>query len=161
MQTPHQEIIREIVADLLEKMGFSAVVEVSVEEENAYLCMARLEQDQNFLIGQYGVNLAAIQHIVRALLRKKLEDRVAVTVDINDYFSEKRALLEKEAEKAAEEALKDNISVALRPMLPYERKIVHAFLSKNPKIITESTGKGEERKVMVRPRPELVAQSTE
>jgi spoIIIJ-associated protein len=74
-------------------------------------------------------------------------------VDINQYFTEKKQLLEKEAKQALDEALQNNISVALRPMLPYERKIVHAYLSANESVITESVGSGEERKVMVRPKP--------
>lgn len=155
MEKTPQEIIKEIVTELLEKMGFEASVEVTVEEgvEETFLCMARVEQDQNLLIGQYGVNLAAIQHLVRVMLRKKTDARLNVIVDINEYFSEKRALLEQEAEKAAQEVLRDNISVALRPMLPYERKVVHAFLAKNQGVVTESVGAGDARKIMVRPKP--------
>lgn len=156
MEKTHQEIITETVTGLLEKLGFEASVEVIPQEDvpHTFYCKARVGHDQNFLIGQYGVNLAAVQHLVRAVLRKKIEERLNVIVDVNDYFSEKRVLLEKEAEKAAAEALRDNISVALRPMLSYERKIVHSFLFANPKIVTESVGLGAERKIMVSPKPE-------
>ncbi|MBI2439403.1 MAG: hypothetical protein HYV45_02285 [Candidatus Moranbacteria bacterium] len=162
MEKQHEQIIRETIESLLAKMDFLATIEISRKEnEEEYECMIRLEKDQNLLIGQHGVNLSAIQHLVRALLRKKIDDKIMIVVDVNDYFFEKRAVIEKEAEKAAAEALQDKISVALRPMLPHERKIVHFFLSKNPNIITESVGKGDERKVMVRPKPELIVQSTE
>lgn len=156
MVKTHQEIIGETVLGLLQKLGFEAVVEVVPQEgaSGAFFCKARVERDQNFLIGQYGANLAAVQHLVRVMLRKKTEERLNVIVDVNDYFSEKKTLLEKEAGKAAEEALRDNISVALRPMLPYERKIIHSFLFENPKIMTESVGQGDERKIMVSPKPE-------
>lgn len=155
MEKTPQEIIKETVVDLLEKMEFEASVEVTVEKgaEDTFFCMVRVERDQNLLIGQYGVNLAAIQHLVRVMLRKKTPERLNVIVDINDYFSEKRAFLEQEAEKAAQEVLRDNVSIALRSMLPYERKVVHTFLAKNKDVITESVGKGEERKIMVRPKP--------
>lgn len=155
MEKTPQEIIKETVEDLLKKMEFEASVEVTVEkdDEETFLCMARVEHDQNLLIGQYGVNLAAIQHLVRVMLRKKTQERMNVIVDINEYFSEKKVLLEQEAEKAAQEVLRDNISIALRPMLPYERKVVHAFLAKNQGVITESVGAGDARKIMVRPKP--------
>lgn len=151
MGTSHQEIIQEVVEELLQKLGFEASVEVFPQEGpmGAFLCKVRVQQDQNFLIGQYGANLAAVSHLVRVMLRKKTEERINVIVDVNDYFSEKKALLEKEAEKAVEEVLKNNLSVALRPMLPYERKIVHSFLSENPRIATESIGVGDARKIMV------------
>lgn len=156
MKKTSQEIIEETVLGLLEKLGFEASVEVIVQNEiqNSFFCKVRVERDQNFLIGQYGANLAAFQHLVRATLRKKTEERLDIVVDVNDYFSEKKVLLEKEAEKAAEEVLRDNISVALRPMLSYERKIVHSFLFGNPRIVTESVGTGDERKIMVSPKPE-------
>lgn len=155
MEKTHQELIKETVSGLLEKLGFEASVEVSPEDglPNTFFCRARVEQDQHFLIGQYGANLAAVQHLVRVMLRKRTEEKLNVIVDVNDYFAEKKALLEREAEKAAEEALRDNISVALRPMLPYERKIVHSFLFANPKITTESIGQGDGRKIMVSPKP--------
>lgn len=156
MEQDDKTFLRETVTELMQKMGFAAEVEVNEreDEERAYTCMARVREDQNFLIGQYGVNLAAIQHLVRVIVRKKTDEKISVTVDVNDYLSGKRELLEKEAQKAAEEALQNNASVALRPMLPYERKIVHSFLSKNPSIMTESVGRGDQRKIMVSPRPE-------
>ncbi|MFZ2299805.1 MAG: R3H domain-containing nucleic acid-binding protein [Candidatus Moraniibacteriota bacterium] len=155
MAHTHPEIIKDTVAELLEKMGFDASVEMAVEEgaEGAFLCRARVEHDQNLLIGQYGANLAAIQHLVRVMLRKKIAERVNVIVDINDYFAEKRLLLEKEARLAAQEAVRDNAAVTLRPMLPYERKIVHTALAENQEIITESAGAGDARRVVIRPKP--------
>src|SRR3989344_2409134 len=129
MEKTHQKIIEEVVTELLQKMEFDASVTVLAEDgtEDTFLCAVRVTQDQNILIGQYGTNLAAIQHLVRAILHKKIEKRLNVIVDINDYFSQKRALLEQEAGKAAQEALRDSSPVALRPMLAYERKIIHSF----------------------------------
>lgn len=151
MEKTRNQIIEETVAELLKKLDFEASIEVieQKDDSNTFLCSARVEKDQNFLIGQYGANLAAVQHLVRVILRKKIEERVNIIVDVNDYFLEKKVLLEKEAQKAAEEAVRNNISVALRPMLPYERKVVHSFLAQNSNITTESIGIGEGRKVMV------------
>lgn len=155
MEQVNGDIIREIVQTLLKELAFEASVEVTPEkdQEGTFFCMIRVTTDQNLLIGQSGVNLAALQHLVRVMLRKKTGTSLGVTVDVNDYFSEKRAILEQEAERAAQEALRDNALVTLRPMLPYERKVVHAFLSLHTKIMTESIGKGDERRVIVRPKP--------
>ena len=155
MDKTRQGMIRETVAELLEKMGFGASVEVTAEEgdEAAFLCRVRVEQDQNLLIGQYGANLAAIQHIVRVMLRKKTEERLNLIVDINDYFAEKRLSLEKEADRAAQETIRNGAPVTLRPMLPYERKIVHTFLAESKDVATESSGQGDDRRVVIRPKP--------
>jgi spoIIIJ-associated protein len=61
-------------------------------------------------------------------------------------------MLEREADKAIREALESQISVALRPMLPYERKVVHSYISKRSDVVTESIGKGVDRKVLIRPK---------
>lgn len=155
MSISHQETIQSIVRELIEGMGFSATIEITPLEtpQNGFLCSVQVADGQNFLIGQYGMNLAALQHLTRILVRKKLQEKLDIILDINSYFTEKKQLLEKEAVQALEEALQNNVSVALRPMLPYERKIVHAFLSENNSVVTESTGMGEERRVMVRPKP--------
>jgi spoIIIJ-associated protein len=149
--TNFETTIETLVRELLEKMGFQPKVSVR-REDDAYNCRAELLEDQNFLIGQHGVNLAAIQHLVRILARRKTGEKLNVTVDVNDYFSGKKALLEKEAERALEEVVTLNASVALRPMPPYERKVIHSYLAKREEVVTESVGLGEERKILVRPR---------
>ena len=154
-QSNRQETVKTTVQELIESLGFSAVVAVSSQNgpEEAFLCMIEVSDGQNFLIGQYGMNLAALQHLVRILVRKKVGEKVDIVVDVNNYFSDKKQLLEKEAKEALEEALQNNISVTLRPMLPYERKVIHSFLAANESVVTESVGMGEERKVVVRPQP--------
>lgn len=155
MANEPETTLQTIVAEILNRMGFVATVQVTSNEATptSLYCSIKVEEGQNLLIGQYGVNLAALQHVVRVLARRQTGETMEIAVDINDYFAEKRALLEKEAEKAMGEALQNNISVALRPMLPYERKIIHAFLATKPSVTTESVGQGEARKVMIRPHP--------
>ncbi len=140
---------------MLRKMDFIGTVEVIVEEGEVptFWCALSIDKDQHFLIGQYGVNLEALRNVVRALFRKRVADRVNIAVDVNGYLRDKRELLHRDADKAAQEALENNISVALRPMPGYERKIVHAYLAQNPRLSTESVGTGAERKIMVSPRP--------
>ena len=154
MESAHQEIIKEIVSNILHKMDFQAEIEVIMEEGSSqtFLCMARVKGDQNFLIGQDGANLAAIQHIVRMILYKKTEERLSVIVDVNGYLLDKKTLLEQEAGKVAQEAIRDQISVMMRPMLSYERKIIHTFLADNQDVATESIGQGNERKIIIRPK---------
>lgn len=58
---------------------------------------------------------------------------------------------EKLARSMAEEAILEGKEIVLRPMSPYERRIVHMELSKNSRVKTESIGEGENRKVIIRP----------
>ncbi len=155
MNDSHQELIETTVTDLIEKLGFIATVKVMapVDPETVFVCSVQVEEGQNFLIGQYGMNLAAFQHLVRILVRKRSLEKLEIIVDINNYFRDKKQLLEKEATSAMEEAIQRNTPITLRSMLPYERKIVHAFLATNASVKTESIGMGDDRRVIVSPTP--------
>lgn len=157
MNEDKKKSIHTIVAALIQHMGFEATVEVKDDQltPGGFLCLVSVEEGQNFLIGQYGMNLAALQHLTRILVRKDVGEKLDIIVDVNGYFSEKRALVEKEAKQAVDEALQKSASVALRPMLSYERKIVHSFLANNENVLTESTGVGEARRVVIRPKPPM------
>ena len=74
----YEQIIEAVVKELLEKMGFLPQVTVAKEAEELFACRIELSEDQNFLIGQYGVNLAAIQHLVRILVRRKTGEKIKV-----------------------------------------------------------------------------------
>lgn len=151
MEKTYQEIIQETIKELLEKLDFEAQIEVFSQEndQNNFFCKLSVAQNQNFLIGQHGTNLMAIQHIIRIFLSKKIAEKIQITVDVNDYFAEKKMALEKEAREAEEKALQTRVDVILRPMLPYERKVVHAFLSESAYVSTESTGVGESRRIVI------------
>lgn len=151
METTQRNIMTEIVSEFLMKLGFngSVNVEISSDEQNTLICKIQVDKDQNFLIGQHGANLSALQHLLRIILHKKMVDVSAIVVDVNDYFSEKKSLLEKEAEKAMKEVMENKLSLTLRPMFPYERKVIHTFLSKYATIHTESIGHGDDRRVRV------------
>ncbi len=156
----HKEVVKNIIQNLIEKLGFFADISVSQQEgsqQDSFLGVIKVSEGQNFLIGQYGMNLAALQHIVRILARRAIGEKLDIVVDVNNYFSDKSLLLEKEAQEALRMVLQSNASVTLRPMLPYERKIIHAFLAANEGVETESVGKGEERRVLIRPRSMVAA----
>lgn len=147
-----KEIIKNTIAQLLEKMGFSGQVVLldSPDDENV-VCNITTENDSNFLIGQYGANLQAIQHLARLMVRKSLPEKIRFTLDVNSYRQQKNQSIIEQARSAAEEALSQKRAVFMKPMSTYERRIVHLELSKNPEVSTESMGEGEDRKIVVKP----------
>lgn len=120
---------------MLRSLVFRAEVVVSDDplEEGALRVAFSVKEGQHFLIGQRGANLSALQHLFRALCRKKGYTLTGVTLDINEYMKEKESFLFQDVEKAVEETLMQNASVALRPMFSFERKLVHRYLSGHPR----------------------------
>ena len=148
-----EQAVKKEVENLIEKMSFVSEVEVkknTEEGEETLICNIKTK-DSNYLIGQYGVNLQALQHIVRVIIRKKIESRVNFILDVNFYRQEKNESISSLAKSTAQKALAEGRAVVMRPMSPYERRLVHLELSKNENIKTESIGEGEERRIVIKP----------
>jgi spoIIIJ-associated protein len=150
--------VQEITRSVVEHMGFDAHVmirEPVCEGQGDFICNIRIEGDSNLLIGQHGINLQALQHIIRLLTKKEFQENVSFSLDINSYWEQKSQALVREAHQSAQQAIQTRMPVVLRPMAGYERKIIHAQLALNSEVITESTGVNENRKVVVKPTPLL------
>jgi spoIIIJ-associated protein len=149
------QIIKDVIKELIGKMGFICEVEISEQQEKAEEANTNIfnvkTEESNFLIGQHGVNLQSLQHIVRMLVRKKITTKSNFIVDVNSYRQEKNDSLIRLARAMADQAVQEKRAVVLRPMSPYERRIVHVELSGDDRIKTESIGEGEERKIVISP----------
>lgn len=152
-----KDMAKETVRELVLKMGFDCEVEIKEQKDEAgsvLVCNVKTEES-SFLIGQYGVNLQSLQHIARLLVRKKTEEKTNFIVDVNSYREEKNTSIEKMAEDLAGRVLREKRAIVMRPMSPYERRLVHMVLSENDQIKTESIGEGEERKVVIKPASQI------
>lgn len=150
-----QNQIQEIVGDLVEKMNIECEVDVIClendnKDEKELVCNIKTK-DSNYLIGQYGVNLQALQHIARLFVRKKINEQINFTLDVNSYRQEKNESVISLAKNIAQRVISEGRAITMRPMSAYERRLVHMELSKNEKIQSESVGIGEERHIVVKP----------
>jgi len=148
-----QEVIREVVLGLTEKMNIESEVEikeVSQDDRENLICNVKTEES-SYLIGQYGVNLQALQHLARVIVRKKTTEKSDFILDVNFYRQEKNESIAILAKSMAEKVLAEKRTIILRPMSPYERRLVHMELANNEKVKTESVGEGEERQVAIKP----------
>ncbi len=152
-----QETVRGIVTELFGTLGITDA-EVSVFTGNpgvreAFVVSVTVPKSESkLLIGQHGVGLSAIRHLLQTMAKRAAGDRYETfSVDINHYWKDKYRLLCHDAEEAAREALATGRPVRMRPMFAYERKIVHSALAENEHVETESAGHGEERRVTVKP----------
>ncbi|KKQ45183.1 MAG: Single-stranded nucleic acid binding R3H domain protein [Candidatus Moranbacteria bacterium GW2011_GWC2_37_8] len=152
MEKETKELIKKTIDELLEKMGFTGKVTVSESsEDDSIICNITTDVDSHFLIGQHGINLQAIQHLARLMVRKQIPEKIRFILDVNDYRQQKNQSVIEQAIQAAQEAVSSHCSVAMKPMSTYERRLAHLELSKDTRVSTESVGEGEDRKIMVRP----------
>ncbi len=152
-----QSMMVSTIREILELMGVhDATVDVFSDKEGArealIFSITVDRSESKILIGQHGVALFSLQHLLHMIARRKSNVSIDFSVDVNRYWKEKREHLRRDAEDAARECISTGRPVSLRAMLPYERKIVHATLAENERVETGSVGRGEERKVVVKPR---------
>jgi spoIIIJ-associated protein len=103
------------------------------------------------VIGHRGDTLDALQYLTSIVANREEDDRWRITVDTENYRSKREGTLEALAQKTAQKALKYKKAVALEPMNPHERRIIHAALQEVEGVTTYSTGSEPNRKVIVAP----------
>ena len=104
------------------------------------------------LIGRRGENLRALQFVLGLMLNKQLRRHVRVTVDVDGYRARREELLRGMAQRFAHRVRATGQPMQLEAMPPNERRIVHLALAEDPDVSTESTGEGDARRVVIRPR---------
>ena len=151
------EVARSILEDLLRHLGYSAEIQVrraepATDDEMAVLVLDIQTGGADTLIGPRGETLAALQHIVRLLVNRKMGRMVNLVVDVQGYKQRREQNLRRLAERMATQAVRSGRTVYLEPMPPYERRIIHLALRDHPDVTTQSVGEGNRRRVTIIPR---------
>lgn len=138
--------------DILKHFDVGDVTIDEYEGDEGELILDITGDDLAVLIGRHGKTLDALQFLVSAITVRAIGFRYPVVVDVEGYKSRQREKLESIARNAANKAARQNRSVKLRPMTPYERRIVHIALRDDERVDTASEGEGSARHVVVLPQ---------
>lgn len=145
------EVIKETAKEFFQKTTFQVEVEILPQKEST-LPVSLKAEDPQILIGDQGQTLAEIQHLLRVILRRKIEEPFFIDLDINGYKKKKSDYLEELARLAADEVALTKKEKDLPSMPAYERRIIHLALANRSDVVTESAGQEPERRVVIRPR---------
>jgi len=148
------QLAREALEMMLSLMRVPARVELRKEGEGeaATVVLDIRGDDLGILIGRRGETLMALQYLVNLVASRRLKLRAGVTVDVEGYRQRRYQALEGLAVRIAEKVRQSGHSLALEPMSPAERRIVHLALKDDPTVTTQSVGEGESRKVAIFPK---------
>ncbi len=146
-----KELAKDLTAQLLTKLEFESEITVEEDKENEALKVILKVEEPGHLIGFHGKTLSAIQLILGLMLFHQLGEWQRILIDINEYRQEQEERLQKIALNAGQKAKMSGQPVALSPMTPYERRIIHITLSEDPAVKTESTGEASRRYVVISP----------
>jgi spoIIIJ-associated protein len=141
--------VREILERVVEELDLDATVEVDEGDEEI---VGRIEgEDVGLLIGRRGQTIDAVQLLCYRAAFRGRQDRKRVVVDAAGYRERRREAIERQADRAADRALKTGKEIELEPMSPNERRVVHQHLKERAGLETFSEGEEPERCVIVAP----------
>lgn len=141
-----------VIKDILQYFSVGDITIDEYEGDEGELILDITGDDTAVLIGRHGKTLESIQFLVSAIVTRKIGFRYPVVIDVEGYKSRQRAKIEAIARSSANRAAKEHRSVKLRPMTPYERRIVHMALRDDDRVETESEDEGSARHVVIYPR---------
>lgn len=107
--------------------------------------------DPGKIIGRGGRTLAALEYVTNAVINRDEGRGIRINVDVGGYKRRRDERLRESAFNAAARVRKSGNEVEMEPMSAAERRVVHMALADEPDVITESSGEGPGRRVVVKP----------
>lgn len=146
------EIAADYLEGLLDIADLDGDIDMDVEGERASVSIVSEgpSRDLSKLVGRDGEVLEALQELTRLAVHRETGDRSRLMLDIAGYRARKRAELTDIGAKAAAEAEGTGQPVKLKPMTPFERKVVHDAVAAAG-LRSESEGEEPQRRVVVLP----------
>jgi spoIIIJ-associated protein len=147
------EMARKVLSDILKAMGIAADIDVTPSPDDNTPVTLNIEGDDlGVLIGRRGQALASLQYLVRLIVAEKSKKWISINVDVDWYKKRHYDTLKKLAERLAEQVAHRKRAITMEPMQPDERRIVHITLANHPDVMTQSTGEGDGRRVVIQMR---------
>lgn len=140
-----------VIQDILKYYDLGEITIDEYEGDEGELILNITGDDLAIMIGRHGKTLEALQFVVSAITTHMIGYRYPVIIDVEDYKSRQRVKLESIARSSANKAVNQNRNIKLRPMSPYERRIVHIALRDDTRVETASEGEGSARHVVIFP----------
>lgn len=139
--------VTEFLKGLMEHIGVEGEVKAA-DTENGLL--VNIEgNSMGVLIGRRGETLDAVQYLASLVYNKDKEDYHRVTVDTENYRKKRENTLIRLAKKKAGQVVRTGRKVALEPMSPFERRIIHYALQNDESVVTFSEGEEPNRHIVI------------
>lgn len=148
------EKIKTIVEEFFRKTTFQVEIEFLTQKDQTIFINLKTDEPK-ILIGEGGQTLTEIQHLLKAILKKKIDsqEKFYLDLDINSYKKKKYEYLKELAKSIADEVALAKKEKVLSPMPAHERRIIHLELAERKDVTTESIGQEPERRVVIKPYP--------
>jgi spoIIIJ-associated protein len=146
------ETVRDLLERVVDALGLDASVEVTDDGE---VCTGTVHgEDLGLFIGRHGQTIDAVQHLAqRAGGPVRTKEPRRIVIDAEGYRERREVMLQRQADQAAEDALRYGRPVALDAMTASERRLVHEYLRDHGEVQTYSEGDEPDRHLVIAPLP--------
>ena len=139
----------DFLKDVFDAMKMEVSVNSKFNADDKVLDVELSGAEMGVLIGKRGQTLDSLQYLISLVVNRDCDDYIHVKVDTENYRERRKATLENLAKNISYKVRKTRQSVALEPMNPYERRIIHSALQNDRYVTTHSEGDEPFRRVVV------------
>ena len=147
------EIAADYLEELLDITDMDGDIEIDVDHARAsvaILAEGSSGKDLKRLVGADGEVLDALQELTRLAVQARTGERSRCMLVAAGYRAGRRAVLGDIAKEAIARVKESGTAVALEPMNPFERKVVHDVVAAAG-LVSDSEGEEPGRHVVVHP----------
>ncbi len=139
----------EFLTSVFDAMGMAVDITSEFDDEENELSINLSGDEMGILIGKRGQTLDSLQYLTSLVVNKKSSDYIRVKLDTENYRERRKETLETLAKNIAYKVKRTRKPVALEPMNPYERRIIHSALQNDKYVFTKSEGEEPYRHVVI------------
>jgi spoIIIJ-associated protein len=142
------EIAADYIEGLLDIADLDGDIDMDVEGDRAVVSVVGATLDE--LVGDDGEVLEALQELTRLAVHRRTGSRARLMLDVGGFRAQRRTELAELGKTVSDEVTRTGEPQKLRPMSPFERKIVHDAVALAG-LRSESEGEEPNRRVVVFP----------
>ena len=142
------EAVEDFLKNTMKAMDMEVELKTEIDQDGA-LCVDMSGEHMGILIGKRGQTLDSLQYLANRVANKHQEGYVRIKLDTENYRARREETLRHLAKNIAHKVKRNRRPVALEPMNPYERRIIHSALQSDPYVMTHSEGEEPFRKVVI------------
>lgn len=140
---------KEFLQKVFNAMKIDVAMEKFISKNDGSVTFKLHGDDMGILIGKHGQTLDSLQYLTNLVANKNSSERVRVIIDVEDYRDRRVETLSRLAMRLADKVKRTGERVALEPMNPHERKIIHMALQGDRRVTTLSEGDDPYRHVVI------------
>ena len=144
-----EDEVKGFLDQVFKAMDMEVEIIMKVDNEEKYVDVELKGDDMGVLIGKRGQTLDSLQYLTNLAVNKNSEEYYKIKVDTEDYRSRRKETLENLAKNIAYKVKRTKRPVALEPMNPFERRVIHSALQNDKYVTTHSEGEEPYRHVVV------------